>query len=1128
MKKIILAVAFACAIILILPVFGLARSSPATSSKPVDSKATHPFINNPVDGGGMKETQPIQPKESAPVLDNSKEAQSFQTTINGLKLQVQKLLDKFIPRGSEFPLINKINQLKFNGYIIKLEDDSIGVYKLNQEKLGKSVNKNSLQGYINNLLIKQDYLKSQIKSILPSAKFDSSYRNILNGFTVLGISEAEMEKIKNIEGVKSIYPNYEVYPMLMDSVSLINADDVWNLQVNGNNLRGQGVTVGIIDSGIDYTHPDLGQSLIQEREFQYTSNNLDLFGDPSYNLPIPMDGMITLNSNRLTYASRFKIFTRSLNTGITQEIDSQSAWALTRVTEKNDLIAYFGSSPNQEGYSVYLYNLISGIRSIINDSSVVSPYSLNIYNNKIIYSGYNNSSSLNTYVYDLNSNILTVKNKAGLLFKDLIITGNTKPDTGGYCNDSITFYNIISENEFIIYPPSIGPILDVSDDEILYSACWLGGDDVRKFYLYNFSNGSYRTLIIPEEGNSYRGRFQGRIESNLVFLSSRVNGKDIWVYDKLLDRFVRINLLKQANYFDSNEDGVCFYANDARVYCHQYDSSYGYPLPSTVFNSKIIGGWNFNSFNMDIRDELGHGTHVASTLGGNGVLNGIAPDVKIYALKTFPPDSNLVIKAIDYSVDPNQDGDFSDHLDIISISLGGYGDSNDPMSQAVDNAVDLGVVVVIAAGNSGPSGNFFCKHPEDLTGASYSICSPGTARKAITVAASSKNDVIAGFSSRGPTINGVQKPDITAPGISICAAKWDYAWESYKCVDQSHVAISGTSMAAPIVAGVAALLKQANSILMPEQIKQALKNGAKDISYDAYTQGAGRVDALKAINSLLYIANFLPIHDGQVTSFGVDSVGPTMKVGYSAETSQAFLKFNTPINSSSVISAKLRLYKDSSAQSHDFYSMPDYGTLGPEDTNENNKIFIKRVSTNSNYIELDVKNFISSTTTAFNIRHSLQPPGSNVLYYTSEYSDASKRPVLEIQSYGRPYLCGDADGSGAVDISDAVYLIQYIFTGGSAPNPLLAGDADGSGAVDVSDAVYLAQYIFAGGPAPCQPRAEYKKIGDGWNYNQTMDYLKNLQNKSIKPKIQGTSASLIDSLRINLWKIIESVDEFFR
>lgn len=68
----------------------------------------------------------------------------------------------------------------------------------------------------------------------------------------------------------------------------------------------------------------------------------------------------------------------------------------------------------------------------------------------------------------------------------------------------------------------------------------------------------------------------------------------------------------------------------------------------------------------------------------------------------------------------------------------------------------------------------------------------------------------------------------------------------------------------------------------------------------------------------------------------------------------------------------------------------------------------------------------------------------------------------------RPYWVeGDADGNGIVTVSDAVYVVAYIFAGGPAPDPLLAGDADCNGIVTVADAVFLINYIFAGGPAPC-------------------------------------------------------------
>jgi len=80
---------------------------------------------------------------------------------------------------------------------------------------------------------------------------------------------------------------------------------------------------------------------------------------------------------------------------------------------------------------------------------------------------------------------------------------------------------------------------------------------------------------------------------------------------------------------------------------------------------------------------------------------------------------------------------------------------------------------------------------------------------------------------------------------------------------------------------------------------------------------------------------------------------------------------------------------------------------------------------------------------------------------TGLFSDTS---YLKNQS---AYLCGDASGDAVVDISDAVYLIAYIFSGGQAPSPLLAGDANCDITVDISDAVYLIAYIFSGGAAPC-------------------------------------------------------------
>jgi subtilisin family serine protease len=261
---------------------------------------------------------------------------------------------------------------------------------------------------------------------------------------------------------------------------------------------------------------------------------------------------------------------------------------------------------------------------------------------------------------------------------------------------------------------------------------------------------------------------------------------------------------------------------------------------------KVIGGYDFVNDDEDPMDDQGHGTHCAGIAAGNGNLKGVAPNAELYAYKVLDEGGSGsmsdIIMGIEKSIDPNGDGSFSDHLDVISLSLGGWGNPDDPMSQAIDRVVDLGVIAVIAAGNSGPSQN--------------SIGSPGTARNAITVGAIDKEDVIAEFSSRGPVSwegGTIIKPDIVAPGVDICSAQFDEAWEDRKCYDDEHVAISGTSMATPHVAGAVALLKQANPSFNPKEIKSIIKTSAKDLGYEIYVQGNGKINVLKALNQKIVI-----------------------------------------------------------------------------------------------------------------------------------------------------------------------------------------------------------------------------------------------------------------------------------
>ena len=156
------------------------------------------------------------------------------------------------------------NNPKFNGYIIQLKDEPVSkiyVEELKNVEKGlstKQVLKEKTNSYRKSLVDKQNTLESKIKNIYSKAKIDSKSQDVFNGFAVFGISEDEARQLESLPEIKKVYPNYEVYTTLMDSVPLINADDVWNLKVNGTNLTGEEVTIGIIDTGVDYTHPDLG------------------------------------------------------------------------------------------------------------------------------------------------------------------------------------------------------------------------------------------------------------------------------------------------------------------------------------------------------------------------------------------------------------------------------------------------------------------------------------------------------------------------------------------------------------------------------------------------------------------------------------------------------------------------------------------------------------------------------------------------------------------------------------------------------------------------------------------------------------------------------------------------------
>ncbi|WP_189698000.1 S8 family serine peptidase [Streptomyces chromofuscus] len=246
---------------------------------------------------------------------------------------------------------------------------------------------------------------------------------------------------------------------------------------------------------------------------------------------------------------------------------------------------------------------------------------------------------------------------------------------------------------------------------------------------------------------------------------------------------------------------------------------------------------SFIPYEPDAVDYHGHGTHVASTVAGTGSASdgkerGVAPGARLEIGKVLDQSGSgqesWIIAGMEWAARDQQ-------AKIVSMSLGGGGDATDPMSQAVDRlSAETGALFVVAAGNGGPR----------------SIGSPGAADSALTVGAVDSADQLADFSSQGPRGGDFGlKPEITAPGVDILAAR-----SHYRRGGQGHyTTMSGTSMATPHVAGTAALLAAVHPDWTGAQLKQALVSSAKATpSYSPYEAGAGRVDAVAAVNASVF------------------------------------------------------------------------------------------------------------------------------------------------------------------------------------------------------------------------------------------------------------------------------------
>lgn len=262
-----------------------------------------------------------------------------------------------------------------------------------------------------------------------------------------------------------------------------------------------------------------------------------------------------------------------------------------------------------------------------------------------------------------------------------------------------------------------------------------------------------------------------------------------------------------------------------------------------------------DSPNANSVDQHGHGTHVAAIIAGTVMRSssdaqarhGVAPKTRIHSYKVLDDRGrgrdSYIIRALDHIASLNEAAS-SNVIHGINLSLGGafdpetYGCGHSPICRELRRLWRQGVLIVVAAGNAGfaelQSSRGSLRANLDL-----SIGDPANLEEAIAVGsvhlAKPLTYGTSYFSSRGPTADGRQKPDLVAPGERVRSANFAFEYS------EEYIELSGTSMAAPHVSGLlAAFLSQRQELLgETERVKSILLANCTDLGRDPYVQGAG-------------------------------------------------------------------------------------------------------------------------------------------------------------------------------------------------------------------------------------------------------------------------------------------------
>jgi serine protease AprX len=338
-------------------------------------------------------------------------------------------------------------------------------------------------------------------------------------------------------------------------------------------------------------------------------------------------------------------------------------------------------------------------------------------------------------------------------------------------------------------------------------------------------------------------------------------GKRKWQPKSVVNDLIEASAAHSAYNFG---DGVTIGFLDTGLDQLQGTSS-GLGLSTDLFgNDKFWGTYDAinNNISNYSNEENGHGTHVASIAGNAdydvyGKVYGVAPNAALVGIKAFDAEGKAtyadVIRGIDWALQVKD----QINLRVLNMSFSGPARSyywEDPLNQAVMKAWQAGIVVVASAGNSGPG--------------PMTIGVPGNVPYIITVGAMTDNytpsylsdDIVASFSSAGPTVEGFVKPEIVAPGghlSGLMAFDTQIVQEHPEFHDGGrYFEMSGTSQAAGVVSGVVALMLTQDPTLTPDEVKCRLMDSAHaafdnngELAYSVFQQGSGVVNVADALAS---------------------------------------------------------------------------------------------------------------------------------------------------------------------------------------------------------------------------------------------------------------------------------------